>query len=217
MIETIEAKLGYGKCPDEPAALMLTSGSTGNAKAVVLEHAQILASIQGKTKTLATGHKDVFFNWIGMFVFYIPILKVPIEALMLTLACEIGFDHVACLLESHLQALFHGSNQVHMSSTELLQDPIRLLEVIEEQKVTITFAPNFFIAMVLRACKNSDKDWNVDLSSLRHVVSGGEANVTILSAEVTKSIEQLGGSGDGILRTAFGMTEVSSSVYWMQM
>ena len=129
---------------------------------------------------------------------------------MLILVCEIGFDHVACLLEGHLLALLHGSDQVHMPSTELLQDPIRFLEVIHLRKVTITFAPNFFIAMVVRACKNSDKDWHVDLSSLRHVVSGGEANVTTLAAEVTRSVEELGGSGNGVLRAAFGMTEVSS-------
>jgi acyl-CoA synthetase (AMP-forming)/AMP-acid ligase II len=81
MIEAAEAKPGYAKYPDEPAALMLTSGSTGNAKAVVLEHDQILASIQGKAKTLATGHQDVFFNWIGMFTFNLFIFEPFIEFL----------------------------------------------------------------------------------------------------------------------------------------
>jgi acyl-CoA synthetase (AMP-forming)/AMP-acid ligase II len=111
-----------------------------------------------------------------------------------------------------LQALLHGCTQVHMLATELLQNPIRFLEVIEEQKATVTFAPNFFIAMVLRAFKSSDNDLHVDLSCLRHVDSGGEANVTALAVEFTDTVQRLGGSTDGVLRTAFGMTEVSYHV-----
>lgn len=67
------------KCADDPAVLMLTSGSTGNAKAVPLRHGQLLAAIQGKITHHLTQPGDVFLNWVGL-------------------------DHVASLCEVHLHA-----------------------------------------------------------------------------------------------------------------
>lgn len=136
------------------------------------------------------------------------------RGLYANIGLRIGFDHVACLIEIHLHALLNGANQVHMVATELLWNPLRFMEVIEEQKVTVTFAPNFFLAMVDCAGKNSPMVKNrpvgySDLSSLRHVVSGGEANVTELAVVITEAVEALGGPKDGVLRTAFGMTEVN--------
>lgn len=59
------------------AVLMLTSGSTGNAKAVCLRHHQIIHSIRSKDHRLGLTHDDVLLNWIGM-------------------------DHVVNLVEMHL-------------------------------------------------------------------------------------------------------------------
>ena len=51
---------------EDLAVLMLTSGSTGNAKAVGLRHGQILTSISGKSEHHGVGKDDTFLNWIGM-------------------------------------------------------------------------------------------------------------------------------------------------------
>jgi long-subunit acyl-CoA synthetase (AMP-forming) len=56
---------GFHGHPDVPAVLMLTSGSTGNAKAVELSHEQILASLKGKSAATNTTRQDIFLNWIG--------------------------------------------------------------------------------------------------------------------------------------------------------
>jgi acyl-CoA synthetase (AMP-forming)/AMP-acid ligase II len=48
------------------AFMMLTSGSTGNAKSVEITHAQALASVEGKSQMLGTSPgSDTFLNWIG--------------------------------------------------------------------------------------------------------------------------------------------------------
>jgi len=96
-------------------------------------------------------------------------------------------------------------------ATTLLQNPLRFLQIIEEQKVTVAFAPNFFLAMLLREYKSTGTDYKVDLSSLRHIVSGGEANVTALAVEITAIVKANGGPND-VVRTAFGMTEVSPAI-----
>lgn len=49
----------------ELAFLMLTSGSTGNAKAVEERHSQVIAAVRGKIDTLGSAKDDVFLNWIG--------------------------------------------------------------------------------------------------------------------------------------------------------
>lgn len=54
------------KRAEDLAVLMLTSGSTGNAKAVGLRHGQILTSISGKSEHHGVGKDDTFLNWIGM-------------------------------------------------------------------------------------------------------------------------------------------------------
>lgn len=54
---------------EELAFLMLTSGSTGNAKAVECGHLQTLTSMQGKSAALESNENDVFLNWIGKSIF----------------------------------------------------------------------------------------------------------------------------------------------------
>lgn len=70
---------GLEKSPEDVAVLMLTSGSTGSAKAVPLRHEQLRAAVKGKSAHHGTVTGDVFLNWIGM-------------------------DHVASLTEIHLHA-----------------------------------------------------------------------------------------------------------------
>jgi len=74
---------GYQKGTDEIAVLMLTSGSTGNAKAVGLTNKQLLHAVVGKSEHHHTTEDDVFLNWTGL-------------------------DHVANLTEIHLHALSLG-------------------------------------------------------------------------------------------------------------
>lgn len=77
------------------AALMLTSGSTGNSKAVVLLHSKILSAVRGKTIKLDTLPEAVFLNWIN-------------------------FDHVANVTESHLHAVWAGASLVPLPLKECI-------------------------------------------------------------------------------------------------
>jgi acyl-CoA synthetase (AMP-forming)/AMP-acid ligase II len=70
--------------PSEPVCFMLTSGSTGNSKAVLLRHSNLLSSVRGKIRHHGTTMDSRFLNWIA-------------------------FDHVACVSEVHLHALEVGA------------------------------------------------------------------------------------------------------------
>lgn len=183
----------YTKTPEDIAALMLTSGSTGHAKAVALRHGQMLRAINGKSQYHETTRSDVFLNWIGM-------------------------DHVANLTEIHLHAMWLGANQVHVQAGDVIANPLTFLRLIDQHKVMYSFAPNFFLASVKKAVEVVLAETQVyeglfDLSSIKALISGGEANSTALCASLTLLLEPMG-AVPGFIRPGFGMTETcAGSIY----
>ena len=169
---------------------MLTSGSTGNAKAVSLTHGQILASIMGNSSIAALSKRHVFLNWVGI-------------------------DHVAGLLETQLEAIYAGMDQIHVQPTDLIVDPPKFVELIHRHRVARTFAPNFFLASLLKAMESEthDSKRHLDLSCLRCLVSGGESNPVKTCEAVAKLIQQFG-AGEHVLMPDFGMSETcAGSIY----
>ncbi|KAL9616134.1 MAG: hypothetical protein Q9160_008963 [Pyrenula sp. 1 TL-2023] len=190
LIEDIKRTCGVSKqdfdwqkdaSSSDVALLMLTSGSTGSSKAVSLSHAQILSAVKGKSSVVELPDGTSFLNWIGM-------------------------DHVASLVEIHLQALYMNASQVFIHAVDILVDPLRLVNLISEHRTSRTFAPNFFLAKLRMAIEgmNINPDW--DLSCLRYIASGGEANVTDTCARVADLLSQFGASQSAII-PGFGMTE----------
>ncbi|KAK6077079.1 nonribosomal peptide synthetase [Seiridium cupressi] len=172
---------------NDVAFMMLTSGSTGGAKAVEMTHDQVFSALEGKSQTLETNLDDVFLNWIG-------------------------FDHVACVTEVHLHAMYICAKQVHMDSKIPVQSPVLWLNHLAAHSVSITFAPNFFLAAVVKLAGQSTH-LEADLSSLRYVVSGGEANVTSTAIAFNNIAKKLDAKHN-VVCPAFGMTETcAGSIY----
>ena len=170
----------------ELALLMLTSGSTGNAKVVSLTHSQIFTAISGKSsvKKLPAGH--TFLNWVGL-------------------------DHVASMVEIHLQALYVNASQIHIHSSEVVSDPLLFLELISKHRVATTFAPNFFLAKIRQAMmsesmKSRQRISRLDLSCLQFLATGGEANVVETCAALSELLGRYGAPRNVIV-PGFGMTE----------
>ncbi|KAH8901218.1 putative NRPS-like enzyme [Thozetella sp. PMI_491] len=185
--EVTEA-LALAKRKDETAVLMLTSGSTGNAKAVPLRHGQLVAAVKGKSEHHGTKQGDVFLNWIGL-------------------------DHVASLTEIHLHAMSLSSDQVHVSTSEMLKDPLKFVKLLDAHKVVYTFAPNFFLTKVLDSLTTAGPSFQADLSHFRAFISGGESNVVATCDALTQELRRFGLQGE-VIRPGFGMTETcAGSIY----
>ena len=173
------------KYPDDIAVLMLTSGSTGNAKAVALSHGQILSALNGKISQLETTCDDVFLSWVNM-------------------------DHVASLTQIHLHAISLGAKQIYVTAVDLLAEPMRFLHIIHDNRVSITFAPNFFLATIqrtldgLKSC--SIESTGLDLCCLKYILSGGEANVVRTCVAMARHLQALGAHSH-VISPGFGMTE----------
>ena len=176
---------------DRPSVLMLTSGSTGNAKAVCLTMPQIISSVYGKSESWLTTPSSVFLNWIGL-------------------------DHVANLTEVHLHAMLLGAEQIHVQANDVLANPLLFVHLLAKHRVTHTFAPNFFLALLEKAlmdCDPSDPVYSLDLSSLRSVMSGGEANVVQTAENLGKLLVGLGTRGQ-IIRIGYGLTESCAALMY---
>ncbi|MGW7272411.1 non-ribosomal peptide synthetase [Streptomyces sp. NPDC054864] len=171
--------------PEDTALLMLTSGSTGNSKAVRLSHANLLASMAGKNGYHHLSAADTTFNWVS-------------------------FDHVAALLECHLLPLYAGSRQCHVEPPVILGEPLEFLRLLSRHRVTMTFAPNFLLGMLSSTDTEAE---SLDLSSLRHLISGGEAVVGTTGRAFLDRLARHG-LGPDTLWPAFGMTETcAGSIY----
>ncbi|KAK8151410.1 hypothetical protein BKA80DRAFT_298103 [Phyllosticta citrichinensis] len=174
--KTAQDATGLAKGADDLAALMLTSGSTGNSKAVMLRHEQMLTAIRVKSFHHDTKSEDVFLNWIG-------------------------FD-----LQAHVQ----------VSAVDMIKEPLFFLELLAKNRVAYTFAPNFFLANIRRALNQPDGfrfDDKFDLSKLRALISGGEANVVEMCAALSLQLKKFGAPAD-LIRPGFGVTETcAGSIY----
>ncbi|MFG2132181.1 alpha/beta fold hydrolase [Streptomyces sp. NPDC048751] len=179
----------YGATPADTALLVLTSGSTGNSKAVVLSHANLLASMAGKNGHHRLTAEDTTLNWVS-------------------------FDHVAALLECHLLPLSTGSRQLQVEPPVVLGEPLEFLRLASRHGVTMTFTPNFLLGQLSSAADQlRDSGEHLDLTRLRHIISGGEAVVRTTGEAFLDHFAPYGLAPD-TLWPAFGMTETcAGSVY----
>ena len=187
-----KSHMNGARCPAEDVAiLMLTSGSSGNAKAVCLTHKQVFSAIKGKLSMMPLPQGSALLNWIAL-------------------------DHVAGLVEIHLCAMFAGLDQVHVRATEILAKPLLFLRLLSEHRVSRTFAPNFFLLKLQNVLDTATAQdiQSIDLSQLLYIASGGEPNNVDTCARVTKHLIRLGVPNKNTITPGFGMTETCAGAIY---
>lgn len=140
----------------------------------------MLSAVQRKCERFAIHARDIYLNWIGP-------------------------DHVACLTEVHLAAMFAGAQQCHVRAADVVVMPTRLLRLAASLRVSYTFAPNFLLEQLLAVPLPQ-----LDLTHLRVLVSGGEGVPTQTGKAVQAHLEKCG-ARPGTLVAGFGMTETCVS------
>jgi acyl-CoA synthetase (AMP-forming)/AMP-acid ligase II/thioesterase domain-containing protein/acyl carrier protein len=169
---------------NDPALLMMTSGSTGNPKAVCLSYTQIISAVAGKASVRQLPANKPFLNWIGL-------------------------DHVASLVEIHIQAMFLGVDQIHIEASDIVASPLKFLDLLSFHQVCRSFAPNSFLASLVSTLEAENRQpitttW--DLSHLTVLASGGETN-DVRTCVAASELFAAHGAPRNVITPGFGMTE----------
>ena len=180
---------------EDLALIMLTSGSTGVPKAVMLSHRNLIRRSAGSAQMNGFSSNAVTLNWMPL-------------------------DHVAGIVYFHLRDVFLGCQQIHAATDLVTQDPLIWPEWVDRYQVTTTFAPNFAFGLVNDHCeqiaaraRTQTGVW--DLSCLRYLLNGAEA---IVPRTARRFLEILAPYGlpPTAMWPVWGMSETSSGTIYSE-
>ncbi len=173
--------------PDDVAVIFLTSGSTGVPKAVPQTHSAMMAMAAGTIAMNGFTAEHATLNWMSM-------------------------DHAGALVFLGVMPMILGARQIHAPIEYVLKSPLRWLDLIDQERAAISWAPNFvFSLMLAKAEQIVAGSW--DLSSMRFMVNAGEAVVSSTARAFIRLMESKG-LPSGALKPAFGMVETCSGITW---
>ncbi|BAZ09995.1 AMP-dependent synthetase and ligase [Calothrix sp. NIES-4071] len=171
--------------PDDLAVFILTSGSTGVPKGVMLTHQNIISSVIGTSKVSDLTSLDISLNWLPL-------------------------DHPGPLIRCVIRCVFLGCQQIHADTGIVLQDILKWLDLCDRFQVTTTWAPNFAFALLCeRATDIENGHW--DLSKIRSILNTAEPIVQETAQKVLKLLSPHGIATEA-MHSSWGMAETSSGV-----
>ncbi|MFJ2865835.1 fatty acyl-AMP ligase [Kitasatospora sp. NPDC087314] len=171
-------------CPDPDAVALLqyTSGSTGEAKGVMVTHRNLMANQRAIAELFGSDRDTVVGGWLP-------------------------FHHDMGLVGHLLHPLWLGTPGVLMSPGAFLRRPVRWLELVSEYGVTASAAPTFGYERALRRIP-PDQIARLDLSGWRTAVVGAEP----VRAETLRAFAERfapAGLRPQALRPAYGLAEAT--------
>ncbi|MGW0435007.1 MupA/Atu3671 family FMN-dependent luciferase-like monooxygenase [Micromonospora sp. NPDC003197] len=179
--------------PDSVAMLQLSSGSTGTPKIIQITHRGVSEYAVGARTMLDVQPSDVLLNWLPL-------------------------DHVAGLMLYHLGGVFLGATSIQVETPFVLTDPLRWLDLMQEYRVTHSWAPNFAFRLVADAAgratdqatdRAAGRSW--DLRTIRRLVSGGE-QCTWETFQAFLDVTAPAGVTAAALSPAWGMSETCTGI-----
>lgn len=154
---------------DDPAIILLSSGTVGVPKGIILTHNNILSAVVGNVDFHNFTEQTTFLNWMVM-------------------------EHMASVSLFHILPTVLQANQVHVATLRVLENATRLPEYLSEFQVNATFAPNFVYDLLLQK-REEILPLDITLSSVTAIINGGEFVVILGQSGAGKStvLNLLGG------------------------
>ncbi|MEH1895040.1 MAG: SDR family NAD(P)-dependent oxidoreductase [Nostoc sp.] len=171
--------------PEDLAILLLTSGSTGIPKCVMLNHRNLLSMTSGLVLMGDFSSQETVLNWMPL-------------------------DHVGALVSLSIMAVDLGCQQIHVPTDLIVQNPLLWLDLIDLHKATISWAPNFAFSLICDRTLDINRN-NWDLSSMRFAINAGEPIVAKVARNFLKLLSRHGLQTNAI-HPAFGMCETCSGI-----
>jgi len=171
---------------DDVALYQLTSGSTGDPKAVAISHANLYANAEAmRVGAAADTDADVMLSWLPL-------------------------SHDMGLVGFLLTPMYLGIKTVYVPPTEFLRAPLNWVRLLSEQAATITAAPNFAYSIVHRRLK-AVNDGVYDLRRLRFALCGAEPVDPNTMTEFARQAGRFGMRPQAVV-AAYGLAEATLAV-----
>ncbi len=111
---------------DDVALYQLTSGSTGDPKAVAITHGNLFADVAAMTAEVHLDPEvDITASWVPL-------------------------SHDMALIAYLISPMFAGNGAVYITPTEFVVSPLKWMQILTERRATITAAPNFAYSIISR-------------------------------------------------------------------
>ncbi|KAA8528119.1 hypothetical protein F0562_035012 [Nyssa sinensis] len=135
---------------DDLCFLQFTSGSTGDAKGVMITHGGIIHNVKLMRKRYKSTSKTVLVSWLPQY-------------------------HDMGLIGGLFTALVSGGYAVLFSPMTFIKNPLLWLQTMSKYRATHSAGPNFAFELVVRRLESDkDKVRNFDLSSMRFLMVAAE-------------------------------------------
>ncbi len=167
------------------AYIQFSSGSTGEAKGVMLTHKNLLTNISAILKGGEICADEQTLGWMPL-------------------------THDMGLIGFHLAPFVLNMGQFLMMPELFVRNPLLWLNKISEHNIDITSSPNFGYRLLLKAFKPESSE-NIDLSSLRLIFNGAEPISAELCHEFLDKMAPLG-LKKNCMFPVYGLAEASLGV-----
>ena len=173
--------------PEDVCFLQYTSGSTSTPRGVMVTHANLMANISAFLGPVGVnvGPEDVGVSWLPLY-------------------------HDMGLIGMVLGPLIYVGPLIILSTTSFARDPRSWLKAIDKYRGTITFAPNFAFAQVLKRLRDQDLE-KLDLSCLRVVGCGAEPIQAATLRSFAERLAPVGFRAETLL-PSYGLAESTLAV-----
>ncbi len=166
--------------PDDIAFFQTTSSSTGDHKAVVISHGNIIANVRGIKAAVNMSDQERMISWLPLF-------------------------HDMGLVGAVLFSFCNRYPLYLMTPVQFVKRPALWLKGMSEHRCTIATAPNFGYDYCSRLVSERDTN-SLDLHSVKHLFIGAEPiRVSTIKAFVDKF--RNAGITENKIRPAYGLAE----------
>ncbi|KAI3716520.1 hypothetical protein L1987_67454 [Smallanthus sonchifolius] len=172
--------------PKDLCFLQFTSGSTGDAKGVMLTHNGLIHNVKLMRKLYKSTSNTVAVSWLPQY-------------------------HDMGLIGGLLTTLVSGGTAILFSPITFIKNPLLWLQTMSKYRATHTAGPNFALELLVRRLESKkEKIGNLDLSSMVFLMVAAEP---VRSKTLKKFIEinRAFGLSQEVMAPGYGMAE--NSVY----
>ncbi|XP_047319723.1 uncharacterized protein LOC124923793 [Impatiens glandulifera] len=137
--------------PNDLCFLQFTSGSTGDAKGVVITHGGLIHNVKLMRKSYRSTSRTVLVSWLPQY-------------------------HDMGLIGGLFTALVSGGSSILFSPMTFIKNPLLWLHAMSKYRATHSAGPNFAFELIVRRLESAakDKQLSFDLSSMAFLMVAAE-------------------------------------------